>query len=87
MAKKTSFSKPNQQFILSDLTAWNFIIFLTLAFMLIVAVVISLKNLRSTDYRTRAAAKCPAVTTTCPEGKAVCFTGGDNCPVCVCSTQ
>lgn len=87
MAKKTSSTSFHQQFIMRDLTAWNFIIFLTLAFMLIVAVVISLNNLRSTDFRTRASAKCPAVTTTCPEGKAVCFTGGDNCPVCVCSTN
>ena len=47
----------------SDISSWNFIIFLTLAFMLLVAVVSAVNNTSSniTDTRTKAANECPPV--------------------------
>jgi hypothetical protein len=59
MAKKTSLSSKQTKFINEDISKWNFVIFLTLAFMLIVAVVTGLRMPGgSTDIRTKAAS-CP----------------------------
>lgn len=43
-----------------DVASWNFIIFLTLAFILLV-VVVSAMNKVSVDLRTRATNSCPAI--------------------------
>lgn len=58
MAKR---KKLSTDFIRNDLSSWNFIIFLTLAFILLVVVVSSMKNL-SLDLRSRAGLSCPQVT-------------------------
>lgn len=42
----------------NDLSSWNFIIFLTLAFILLVVVVSAMKNV-SLDLRSRAGLACP----------------------------
>lgn len=55
MAKR---KKLSADFIRNDLSSWNFIIFLTLAFILLVVVVTSMKNL-SIDLRSRAGLACP----------------------------
>lgn len=50
----------------NDLSAWNFIIFLTLAFILLV-LVLSGMNKVSFDLRSRAGLTCPEVTLPQPE--------------------
>jgi len=45
----------------NDLSSWNFILFLTLAFILLVVVLTLMKNV-SQDVRTRADLACPQVT-------------------------
>lgn len=42
----------------NDLSSWNFVIFLTLAFILLVVVVAAMKNV-SLDLRSRAGLSCP----------------------------
>lgn len=42
----------------NDLSSWNFVIFLTLAFILLVVVVAAMKNV-SLDLRSRAGLACP----------------------------
>lgn len=56
MAKKTS-----PAFISKDLASWNFIIFLSLAFILLVIVLGAMKNV-SLDLRSRAGLACPQIT-------------------------
>jgi hypothetical protein len=63
MAKKLS---PKAKTLL-DLSGWNFIIFLTLAFMLIVFVLSAMKGV-SQDVRTKAGLICPTVTLPDPNG-------------------
>jgi hypothetical protein len=88
MAKRTSYKQSYQKYAAKDIASWNFVIFLTLAFMLIVAVVTAMKNMAATnDYRTKAIDRCPATVTTCDKGKAVCFKGLDGCQRCVCSKK
>jgi len=88
MAKQSSRKPTFQKFAANDIATWNFVIFLTLAFMLIVAVVTAMKNMAAVnDYRTKAADRCPATVTTCNQGKAVCFKGADGCSRCVCSKK
>ena len=58
MAKrKTTTSK----FIREDVASWNFIIFLTLAFILLVVVLTSVKKM-TLDLRSRAGLSCPELT-------------------------
>lgn len=45
----------------NDLTSWNFIIFLTLAFILLVVVLAAMRRL-TFDVRSRAGLECPEVT-------------------------
>lgn len=45
----------------NDLTSWNFIIFLTLAFILLVVVLTAMRRL-TFDVRSRAGLECPQVT-------------------------
>ena len=58
MAKRKTISST---FVRDDVASWNFIIFLTLAFILLVVVVTSMKNL-SVDLRSRAGLSCPELT-------------------------
>lgn len=54
-----------------DLTSWNFIMFLTLALILLAVVLTAMKNV-SLDVRSRAGLECPRVTLPraedCPSG-------------------
>ena len=47
-----------QLFRKNDIASWNFVIFLTLAFILLVVVVAAMKNV-SLDLRSRAGLSCP----------------------------
>lgn len=53
-------TRPTKKFK-NDLSSWNFILFLTLAFILLVVVLTLMKNV-SQDVRTRAGLECPTVT-------------------------
>lgn len=57
--------------IKNDLSAWNFILFLTLAFILLVVVLTLMRNV-SQDVRSRAGVECPTLTLPraedCPTG-------------------
>lgn len=57
MAKKKKLLKSVRK---TDITSWNFIIFLTLAFMLLVTVVVAMQRV-TTDIRSRAGLSCPEV--------------------------
>ncbi len=52
---------PSAAFRRTDLASWNFIIFLTLAFILLV-VVLTAMNKVSLDLRSRAGLACPQIT-------------------------
>jgi len=56
MAKRKSVSR--KAFVHDDLASWNFIIFLTLAFILLVVVLTAVKK-TSLDLRSRAGLSCP----------------------------
>ena len=49
------------KFVREDVASWNFIIFLTLAFILLVVVLTSMKKL-TLDLRSRAGLSCPELT-------------------------
>lgn len=57
MAKRKTSTKT----IKNDLSSWNFILFLTLAFILLVVVLTLMKNVTQ-DVRTRAGLACPELT-------------------------
>ncbi len=59
MAKRKSVSK--KVFLREDVSSWNFIIFLTLAFVLLVVVLTAMKKV-SLDLRSRAGLACPQLT-------------------------
>ncbi|MBI5620379.1 hypothetical protein HY949_01215 [Candidatus Gottesmanbacteria bacterium] len=59
MAKRKITSK--QVFAKQDLSSWNFIIFLTLSFVLLVVVLTAMKKV-SLDLRSRAGLSCPQLT-------------------------
>ena len=56
MARKTSHTKTFRH----DLSSWNFIMFLTLAFILLVVVLAAMRRL-TYDVRSRAGLECPEV--------------------------
>ncbi|MBI3955871.1 hypothetical protein HY339_01295 [Candidatus Gottesmanbacteria bacterium] len=56
MAKRKAVSQ--KAFLREDLASWNFIIFLTLAFILLVVVLTAVKQ-TSVDLRSRAGLSCP----------------------------
>lgn len=58
MAKRKTVSS---KFLRDDIYSWNFIVFLTLAFILLVVVVTSMRKL-SLDLRSRAGLSCPEIT-------------------------
>ena len=69
-----------------DISAWNFIIFLTLAFMLLVLVLSAMGSV-TTSIRTRAGLTCPAVVLPKPEdcpGGSWTFKRVDSCPTFRC---
>ena len=57
MARKTSHTKTFK----NDFTSWNFIIFLTLAFILLVVVLTAMRRL-TFDVRSHAGLACPQIT-------------------------
>ena len=57
MARKTSHTKTFKH----DLSGWNFIMFLTLAFILLVVVLTAMRRL-TFDVRSRAGLECPQLT-------------------------
>jgi len=66
--------KPPIPFSNSELTSWNFIIFLTLSFLLLVIVLTAMRGVTS-DLRSRAGIGCPQINTkdlpspeSCPGG-------------------
>jgi hypothetical protein len=85
MAKKTVKKQTKK---LLDLSGWNFIIFLTLAFMLIIFVLSAMRGV-SQDVRTKAGLACPTVTLPDP---AACSTGwklttdANNCTGFICES-
>lgn len=60
MAKRRLTTPPASLFRTKDVASWNFIIFLTLAFILLVVVVAAMKNV-SLDVRSKAGLACPQV--------------------------
>ncbi len=61
MAKRNHSSPPVSLFRSKDIASWNFIIFLTLAFILLVIVVSAMKKV-SLDVRSKAGLACPELT-------------------------
>ena len=61
MAKRNLTSPPSGLFRAKDIASWNFIIFLTLAFILLVIVVSAMKKV-SFDVRSKAGLVCPELT-------------------------
>ncbi|OGG29343.1 hypothetical protein A2973_02345 [Candidatus Gottesmanbacteria bacterium RIFCSPLOWO2_01_FULL_49_10] len=59
MAKRAS-GKAGIAFLRDDLASWNFIIFLTLALILLVVILSAMKNV-TLDLRSRAGLACPSV--------------------------
>jgi len=57
MAKR----KISAKAVRNDLSSWNFILFLTLAFILLVVVLTLMKNV-SQDVRSKAGLECPQIT-------------------------
>jgi len=86
MAKKQIRKQTHNTKNILDLSGWNFIIFLTLSFMLLVFVLSALKGV-SQDVRTKAGISCPTVSLPDPNG---CPTGwklttdANNCTGFVC---
>ncbi|MBP9813978.1 hypothetical protein KBC80_02165 [Candidatus Woesebacteria bacterium] len=56
--KKVRSAKVSASFVRKDLASWNFVIFLTLAFILLVVILVSMKGV-ALDMRTRAGLACP----------------------------
>jgi hypothetical protein len=89
MAKKTVAKKSHAQQNLFDLSGWNFIIFLTLAFILLVVVLSAMRNV-SQDVRTKAGLACPKVSLPDPNGCAKgwkLINDANNCVGFVCETK
>lgn len=78
-----------------DLSSWNFVIFLTLAFILLVVIVVSMKGV-ALDMRSRAGLSCPnplaAFNGTLPKasecnGQWKLGTDANNCQVFLCQPK
>lgn len=61
MANRKQSTPPASLFRAKDIASWNFIIFLTLAFILLVIVVTAMKKV-SFDVRSKAGLVCPELT-------------------------
>jgi len=88
MAKKQTRKPASDSRGILDLSGWNFIIFLTLAFMLLVFVLSALKGV-SQDVRTKAGLTCPTVLlpdpNACPTGWKL-TTDANQCVGFICET-
>jgi ABC-type lipoprotein release transport system permease subunit len=89
MAKKLMKKQTKDTKGILDLSGWNFIIFLTLAFMLLVFVLSVMRGV-SQDVRTKAGLTCPTVSlpdpNTCPTGWTL-VTDAAGCAGFVCETK
>jgi hypothetical protein len=86
MAKKHKISGTKKVIFKDDFSSWNFIIFLTLSFMLLVFVVASLSGV-SEDLRTRAGLACPKISMPDPKscsGGWTYTTATNGCPTFIC---
>lgn len=93
MAKRTTHRKstPQKLFRASDIASWNFVIFLTLGFILLVVVLAAMKGV-TLDLRAKAGLSCPTMTSLpkpedCPGGvwKYSRTTESPSCPIFTCS--
>jgi hypothetical protein len=88
MAKKSA-RRASRSFALhrEDFSSWNFIIFLTLAFLLLVIVLTMMRSVAQ-DVRTKAGLACPQVTLPraedCPGGEWKFKRASDGCEIFVC---
>jgi len=86
MPRKTSTSRS----IKHELSAWNFILFLTLAFILLVVVLTLMKNV-SQDVRSKAGLECPKVALPraedCPSGWIYKRSADNGCLTFFCEPQ
>jgi len=88
MAKKSA-HRASRNFALrrEDFSSWNFIIFLTLAFLLLVIVLTMMRNVAQ-DVRTKAGLACPNITLPraedCPGGEWKYKRAADGCPAFFC---
>jgi hypothetical protein len=89
MAKKQARKLTQKTKGILDLSGWNFIIFLTLSFMLLVFVLTMLKGV-SQDVRTKAGLMCPTVSlpdpNACPTGWKL-VTDASKCVGFICETS
>ncbi len=88
MAKRKT--APAQKIRISDLGSWNFILFLTLAFILMVVMLNAMSRM-AFDVRSRAGLTCPEVTLPraedCPGGWKYQRDATNGCPTFVCEAQ
>lgn len=88
MAKRKSKSHPSYKS--QDFSSWNFILFLTLSFILLV-VMLSAITQTSQDLRSKAGLSCPQVTlpraTDCPGGWKYQNDATNGCPTFVCEAK
>ncbi len=87
MAKRKTVSR---SFRTSDFGSWNFILFLTLAFILLVVMLNAMSNM-AFDLRSRAGLSCPQVTLPrtedCPGGWKYQRDATNGCPTFVCEAK
>lgn len=87
MAKRKHASKSVRT---SDLSSWNFILFLTLAFILLVVMLNAMKNV-AFDVRSKAGLTCPQATLPraedCPGGWTYQRDVTNGCPTFVCEAK
>jgi hypothetical protein len=86
MAKR----KVTKSFRANDLTSWNFILFLTLAFILLVIMLNAMSRM-AFDVRSKAGLSCPEVTLPraedCPGGWKYQRDATNGCPTFVCEAK
>ncbi len=87
MAKRKTAEKKIR---VSDFTSWNFILFLTLAFILLVVMLNAMSRM-AFDVRSRAGLACPEVTLPraedCPGGWKYQRDATNGCPTFICDAQ
>lgn len=89
-SRRSTKSSGTSVFRKTDLASWNFIIFLTLAFILLVVVMTVMKK-TALDLRTRAGQTCPVATLPraedCPGGEWKFKRAADGCEAFFCEAQ
>jgi hypothetical protein len=87
MAKRKVFGRSNKSF---DFRSWNFILFLTLAFILLVTLLANISGM-AVDLRSKAGLACPQVTIPraedCPGGWKYQRDVTNGCPTFVCEAK